>query len=425
MKFELAKGVQDYTPEAQILRQEVIGRIRTVFERYGFSPIETPVIERLDTLTAKFGAGEGTDVMDEIFRLKDQGNRDLGLKFDMTVPLARFMAQNPTLKLPFKRYAIDRAFRDGPIKLGRDREFYQCDADIVGVSKMTAEAELIALTIDVFKALDLEITFEFNSRKLMSAIMDSCKVPEDKKAAVAIIIDKIKKIRREEMLEELQKLGIEEAERLIAAIEAEGSPDDVLAGLKAKLASSEKGLLAIQEVYALLSYLTDEQKEKVTLNLGLARGLNYYTGTVMEAFLKDSRITSSVAGGGRYDDMIGQYVGRGSYPAIGISFGLVPIIEAIKLAGYEQKKTVTDVLIVPIAEVQEAMKLAQELRDRGINTAVDLNGKGVSKNLAYANYYSIPYCILLGEEEVRQGVVKLRDMESGEEKTLKASDIEI
>src|SRR3989344_3470705 len=177
MAIETAKGVRDFPPEDKIIREELVSKLIKVFQNYGFSPLETPSIERLDTLTAKFAAGAESDAAREIFKLKDQGARDLGLRFDLTVPFSRFVAQNPNMKTPFRRYEVGRVFRDGPIKLGRYREFWQCDVDIAGCSSMKAEAELILLALDAFKALELDAFIEINNRKLLFGIMELCEIP--------------------------------------------------------------------------------------------------------------------------------------------------------------------------------------------------------------------------------------------------------
>ncbi len=421
MKIERAKGTRDFPPEEQILRQEAVGKIRQVFESYGFSPIETPVLERYDVLTAKFGAGTGTDVMNEIFRLNDQGKRDLGLKFDQTVPLARYIAMNPTVKLPLKRYAIDRAFRDGPLKLGRYREFWQCDADIVGPRGMAADYEIISLAIDVFSALDMDITFEINSRNLLSAILKGCSIKSSLNEKVMIILDKLAKYGEKQVKEELLELDItdDQIEKLLDIFTIR---DDILKRLENKFEDDEIKA-AVGELKELMEYLDKSQKEKVKLNISLARGLNYYTGTVFEAFLKDSKITSSVAGGGRYDNMIGGFCKNKDFPAVGIAFGLDPIIEAMKLKQGLEKKTVTDILIIPIAQFNEADKLAKRLR-KSCNVEVDIMKRGVSKNLKYANNYNIPYVLFLGEEEVAQKKAKLRDMKSGKEELVSFDNID-
>ena len=192
MKIERAKGTKDTPPEEEIAKQEIVTALKKTFEIYGFSPLETPVLERWDTLTAKYGGG--AEITKEIFNLTDQGGRNLGLRFDLTVPLARFVASNPNIKFPFKRYQIGLAFRDGPIKLGRYREFWQCDVDIVGSKSMLADAELINLTLDFFKKIGFKVVIEFNNRKLLDGVMEALEIPEQERNSIIITIDKLKKL---------------------------------------------------------------------------------------------------------------------------------------------------------------------------------------------------------------------------------------
>ena len=417
MKLERAKGTKDILPEEMILRQDMLAKIRTTFELYGYAPFETPVIERFDVLTAKFAAGEGTDVMKEIFRLTDQGERELALKFDQTVPLARFIAMNPTIKLPFKRYTIDKAFRDGPIKLGRTREFYQCDVDIVGSTSMMCEAELMDLTNDVFKALDLDVTIEINSRKLMGAMLSHCGIEEEKHSPVTIIIDKFKKLTRDELEKEFKEHGLsdDQIKALYDLFSLEGTNTELLDAIEGKVGRNE----GVDEMREILSYV---QNENVTVSPTLARGLNYYTGPVFEAFLKDSSITSSVSGGGRYDKMIGGYANR-DIPAVGTSFGLSPITEALKQRVEKTVQSVSTILIIPIKQYEKGLEVARSFRRQGLNTDIDLMKRGISKNLDYANNYGIPYVAFIGEDEVKQNKVKLRNMGSGEEELVSPDEV--
>jgi histidyl-tRNA synthetase len=423
MKIEMAKGVKDFSPKEQIIRTDIIKSITENFEKYGFSPMQTPILERYDVLTAKFGAGEETDVIKEIFRLKDQGKRDLGLKFDQTVPLARYMTINPTIKLPFRRYTIDRAFRDGPIKLGRYREFYQCDVDIIGSKTIFAEIELINLSFDIFKELGFEITFEINSRQLLFALMEISKIDKEYYGKAAIAVDKINKIGKKEVLKEMISYGIkkESCEKYLSYLEIKENIFEILEKELEKN-KNEEGLKSIKELEEIFSFIDKEKKKNLILNLSLSRGLNYYTGTIFEVFLKNSKITSSVAGGGRYDNMIKQYVGRGEYPAIGIAFGLEPITDAIKDLKKE-KISITNLFIIPIKQEKESFKLLDFFRKEGINCETDICKRGISKNLDYANYYKIPYVMFVGEEEIKSKKYKLKDMNSGKEELITKEDI--
>ncbi len=411
MELQNAKGTRDFPPEEKILRDEVVGKLKRVFESYGFNPLETPTFEKIEVLTAKFAGGE--EILKEIFRLSDQGQRELGLRYDLTVPFARFIGMNPTLKMPYKRYQIERVYRDGPIKLGRYREFYQCDVDVVGIKSMSADAEMLALMGDVFTALGMDVTIEFSNRKLLDAIMKKAEVPEEKRTAVMLSLDKLKKIGMEEVKKELLGKGFS-SEMIDNVMKyffiGEKSNEKKVEKLK-ELLGENQGLKEIGEV---LSYAKEMKLKKVILNISLARGLAYYTGTVFEAFINNSEITSSVAGGGRYDKMIGAYLeSKQEYPAAGVSFGLEVISDYMKLAKKEMKKSVGDVYVCPIKT--SCFGIVRELREAGLNADMDLVGKGISKNLEFANKYGIPYVIIVGETEMKEGKVQLKDMKEGKQ----------
>ncbi len=424
MKLQTAKGVRDVPPKELLLRKRLIDALIGVFERYGYNPLETPIVERWDVLSVKFGAGADSDAMKEIFRFKDQGGRDLGLRFELTLSMARFVAMNPQLKLPFKRYEIGRVYRDGPIKLGRTREFIQCDVDIVGSDDMMADAELVKLSLDAFKALGLDAYIEVNTRKLLNAILEQAGVAKGKSGAAIIILDKLNKVGRDEVQDELRKMEInfDTSDKVLQLLEVRGNTKEKITALKTLL-TTDLGKEALAEVEELFGYFSDAEKENIVFNPSLARGLSYYTGAVFEGFLRDSKVTSSICGGGRYDDMIRLLLGRKeNVPATGISFGLVPIMEALK--GTAEVKTVTKAFIIPIGETRkEALGVAQELRSAGIASDIDLMGRGISKNLNYANTMGIPYVVFVGQRELAEKKVKLRDMVSGDEKLLSVKDV--
>jgi histidyl-tRNA synthetase len=426
MTIETAKGVRDFPPEDKILREELIGKLRQVFESYGYSPLETPSIERLDTLTAKFAAGTESDAAKEIFKLKDQGERDLGLRFDLTVPFSRFIATNPNLKMPFKRYEIGRVFRDGPIKLGRYREFWQCDVDVCGVSSVKAEAELILLSIEAFKRLGLGSAYlEVNNRKLLFGLLDYCNVPMEKRESMIVSIDKLEKYGIQTVKKELMEksLSLESIDKITEVLQIRGDNISIIKQLKG-LITSEVGLQGLAEVEELFSYLKFLEHGKVFLNISLARGLNYYTGTVFEGFLRDSKVTSSICGGGRYDNMIGMYAQNNrEYPAVGISFGIEPIVDALKLEGAITKKTVTQLYIIPIKTFKESIIIATKLREAGLNVDIDLMERGISKNLDYANAMGIPYAGFIGDSELSEQKIKIKNMKSGKEELMSLNEV--
>jgi len=417
MTIEMAKGVRDFAPEDKIIRDNMVNKLISIFQTYGYSPLETPSIERLDTLTAKFAAGTESDAAKEIFKLTDQGNRDLGLRFDLTVPFSRFIALNPNLKMPFKRYEIGRVFRDGPIKLGRYREFWQCDVDIAGCGSVKAEAELILLALDAFKELGLDAYIEVNNRKLLFGIMDYCDIPRELRESVILTVDKIKKQGIQIVKKELSEKGIkdESIEKIEEIFMARGSAQEIINTMR-QLVTSEMGLEGVKELEELFSYLKFVKPESIILNQSLARGLGYYTGTVFEGFLNDSKMTSSICGGGRYDNMIGMYAENArEYPAVGISFGLEPITDALKLSGIEQRRSVTQLYIIPIKTFKESLVITTKLREAGLKVEIDLMDKGVSKNLDYANSLKIPFVAFIGDSEIAEQKIKLKNMHSGKE----------
>lgn len=426
MTIEMAKGVRDFAPEDKIIREQLVNTLTTIFQRYGYSPLETPSIERLDTLTAKFAAGTESDAAKEIFKLSDQGNRELGLRFDLTVPFSRFVALNPNLKMPFKRYEIGRVFRDGPIKLGRYREFWQCDVDITGVKTVKAEAELILLALDAFRELKLDAYIEINNRKLLFGIMEYCAIPSNKMETAIISIDKLAKYGFESVKKELLEKNISESsiEKIKSIFLIKGSPQEIIEQITPLLKDVVQAMEGLTELIELFDILKFVESGRVKLNLSLARGLGYYTGTVFEGFMKESKITSSICGGGRYDNMIGMYASNNrEYPAVGISFGLEPISDALKLINPNEAKTVTELYLIPIKTFKESLIIAKTLREAGLRVDIDLMDRGISKNLDYANANKIPFVGFIGDSEITQQKIKLKNMKTGSEKLASMQEV--
>lgn len=410
MELQLPKGVRDFPPEEMILRNRLITTLQKVFERYGFNPLETPSFERLDVLSAKYAGG--AEILKETFRFKDQGGRDLALRYDLTVPLCRYVGMNPQLKLPFKRYAIGRVYRDGPTKLGRYREFYQCDADIVGTPSVLADAECIRVALAGFRELGLPVTISVNNRKLLEELLEKGGVPKEKVLDAMLVLDKLKKVGLDQVKKELAEKGI-----------SDDSVDFVVTISASKQSTREKLQLIVNnigqtpgcnELAELFSYL--EGVDNVFFDSALSRGLAYYTGTVFEGFVPDSNVTSSVCGGGRYDKMVSDFLGTsGPLPAVGFSFGLEPIMDVLKQCSPNEKRTQVKVYVIPIKTPLESVAIAERLRDACINVDIDLNDKSISKNLDYANSYGIPYVLIVGKRELEEGKVKLKEMQSGNE----------
>jgi histidyl-tRNA synthetase len=418
MALQLPKGTRDFKPEEMIVRNKIVDTLREVFEIYGYAPLETPTIERFDLLSSKYTGG--AEILKETFQLKDQGKRDLGLRYDLTVPMCRFIAMNPNLKMPFKRYQIGEVFRDGPVENARYRQFTQCDVDIIGCKEVTADAEFVALANMAFNRLGLDSVIKINNRKLLNDLLKYCKVPSSKADDVILTIDKLAKIGLEEVKKELKQKKISKniIEKITKVINIQGLNEDKVAKLK-KLLKKSEGLKEIEETLDYLNLL----KVGVDFDVSLARGLSYYTGIVIEVILRDSKVKSSVCAGGRYDKMIGSLLGRGQYPAVGISFGLDRIYDAYIEKNKEVKKSVTQIFVIPIKTLNESLKIAEELRKNNIKVDIDLLNRGISKNLQYADSLGIPYVLFIGPNELKSKKVKLRDMKSGEEELLTVKEL--
>ncbi len=442
----IPRGTRDFLPSEAITRQRLIDKIRTIFEAYGYNPIETPALERLDVLTSKYAGG--AEITKEIYKLQDQGERWLGLRYDFTVPLARLYSQNPQLGIPFKRYQINKCWRDGPLKLGRYREFWQCDVDVVGSTSMLADAESLAVTDTVFQELGLDIMIRVNNRKLLQGILEFSGVPIDLRMTSMLSIDKLEKIGVDGVKLELEEKGLPQItiENVMKSLSHKGTNNELLQSLKNKIVNdlAQEGINELEE---LLLYVDALKINSVQVDISLARGLEIYTGNVFEIFMKDSSLTSSLAGGGRYDKIIGHFSGLGKsesnetetiqeVPAVGISIGFDTLMDALTIHGkLEPVKTVTKVFVIPIIGKKvdsmksginmlvEAAKVASQLRKAKIPTDIDLLGRSISKNLEYANKNQIEFVILMGPREYSQNKIKLRDMKSGDEELISPEQV--
>lgn len=423
MELSLLKGTRDYLPPEQILRQRVLDVLRETFESYGYSPLETPILNSFDLLASKYAGG--AEILKETYRLRDQGKRQLGLRYDLTVPFARIIGfyegLHHQLLLPLKRYEIGKVFRDGPVRSGRVREFTQCDVDIVGTSDVSAEAELIALAGEVFERLDLPVTIRFNHRKILSAALEHCGVPARQIPSAILSIDKLEKIGWKGVCEELRekRVGEETLSRLDQLFHITGSAEEVLGALEEQLPGPE-AQQGIAELRGLIELLPAAGfTGRLRLVPSLARGLEIYTGTVFECFLVEQQgIASSLAAGGRYDEIIGRFLEAEdprAYPAVGLSFGLDVLYEALKQRSNDLPKTVTEVYVIPIGTQKESLGVARRLRQAGLKVEVAQPVKRVKKQFRYANQMGIPFVVTLGESELQDGVVNLKNMREEKE----------
>lgn len=403
MKLETPKGMSDSHPQDEIVMQDILARLKKIFELYGFSPLDTPAVEKFEVLSSKYAGGE--EILKETFGLGDQGKRKLGLRYDLTVPLARFVGMNPKLKLPFKRYQIGKVWRDGPVASSRYREFIQCDVDVVGASNSGYDAELLFLASRFFRELGLKHEIRLNNRKILNGILEYIGVAKEKKEPAILAVDKLEKLGRDEVVKELREKGIpaDKAARLLELTQT--GLIDIEKGL-----GEAEGIREMKEVLRICEENPD-YSGNVVFDASLARGLSYYTGSVFEVFLKGSSVKSAVCAGGRYDRLIGSILGSGDFPAVGISFGLSRIFDAVKKSS--GKKTVTQAFIIPIGTADRCIGIAEELRNAGIAAEMDLAGAGPSKNLRYANSLGIPIVVFIGEDELASGKAKIRDMRTG------------
>ncbi|OPZ15954.1 MAG: Histidine--tRNA ligase [candidate division BRC1 bacterium ADurb.BinA364] len=429
-ELRVLKGTADQPPERQMRRQRVMNVVRETFERFGYNPLETPILSHFDLLALKYGPGD--PILDEIFHATDRGKRELGLRYDLTVPFCRFvgMQLQGHFSLPFKRYEIGKVFRDGPIKEGRLREFTQCDADIVGANDFAFDAECMATAGPVFAALGIDAEIELNNRKALWAIMEEAGLAETHRDAATMAVDKWDKVPREEVVRELGELGLSpsQIERIFSLLEIEGGNDAILAALERAL-QSELGREGLAEIRAVLEACADlKVRIPIRVSPRLARGLGIYTGTIFEFFCRDrSIVSSSLGSGGRYDRIVGEFLHPGEpekqwdYPCVGVSFGVEPIAVALEKieSGAAERKTVADAWIVPMGTRRQALGLAADLRGAGVRTEVDLSGSRLKKTFKRADQMGVPFLLILGEDEMAAGEVALRDMKSGEQTRLK------
>ncbi|MGM5481670.1 MAG: histidine--tRNA ligase [Nanobdellota archaeon] len=417
MKLELARGVQDINPSDQMLREEIKTTLIKIFNSYGFVPLDTPILERYDVLSAKFAAGEESDAMSETYTLTDNGGRELGLRFDLTVPLARYVGMNRTMKMPFKRYQIGKVYRDAPVKFGRYREFTQCDVDIVGSKDMLSDATCIMIAKDSYKAFGIDVKIMVNNRNFLIGLMEANDIPAQKADSLIMTIDKLDKIGVDGVLDEAREKGFDEdtVKKLIDLISMKGTTAEKISFFKNMLPENE-GLNELEELF---SYFKG-QEDIIEFTPTLARGLSYYTGTVYEVYDKEGKLDSSIGAGGRYDKMISDYLdSEREYPAVGISFGLDRILDVLKKLGKaEEKKTRTKLFIVPLGTKQECFGMAEQFRQAGINTDIDMMGRGPSKNFKNADQQGILYVAIVGEDELAENVISLKELATGKEEKL-------
>lgn len=413
------KGTTDYYGKDQLIRNKITDTLKETFIKYNYQPLDSTVLYNYDILAYKYK--DGAEILNEMYTLTDQGNRRLGLRYDLTIPFCKFIANQKDLRLPLKRYEIGKVFRNGPVKTGRCREFYQCDVDVVGISGQVIEAEQMQMVVDIFTKLGIDINIKWNNRKLMSIIIEDSNISKDKVEEVIGIIDKIEKISRQDFIKELSKIEIDEetANKLLDNFNK--SLTDYI-----KMYENDERVVAceaIQEIKTLSSYIEKlNLSNNTTFTPTLARGLSIYTSTVFEFFDKKERLTCSLGGGGRYDKIITDFIDDGNiYPAVGLSFGLEPIYTIIK--DEMSSDNLIDAYIIPMGTEVESLMLARNLRQNSINVIVEMNNRKLKKCFEYASKENIKYVIVVGSDEIQENMYTIKDMTTTEQLKLPYNEL--
>jgi histidyl-tRNA synthetase len=428
------KGTRDHLPAQVRTRAGVIATVKRVFESFGYAPLETPALERLDVLTGKYG-----DEADQlIFRILkrgaagERGEADLGLRYDLTVPLARVMAANQDLPKPFKRYQIQPVWRAERPQKGRFREFVQCDVDCVGTTSVLADAEMVAVMHETFAALGFrDYRISINHRKILSAFMDYAGVPAELKFAAIRAMDKLDKIGRDGVEAELAASDIPKpaADEIMGVLfdpKNSGLIDYYLNAAQAFAGEYDEGREGVAEMRSLAEYLNyfGVPDGVLSFDLHMARGLDYYTGPIYEAFVAEGGV-GSVAGGGRYDHLIAQ-LGGPDLPATGTSFGLERIITLLAERETAGAAAAADVLVAVYDEsvLQDALRVAREIRTAGARCEVYLDPSvKLGKQFGYADAKGIPFVVVVGPDELGRGVIQIKDLTRREQKEIPRGDL--
>ena len=444
-KVSIPKGTRDYSPDAMARRRYIFSTIEDVFRLYGYQPIETPAMENLDTLLGKYGE-EGDKLLFKILNSgdflarvdDDQLNRDnlarlstriseKGLRYDLTVPFARYVVQHRNeINFPFKRYQIQPVWRADRPQKGRYREFYQCDVDIIGSRSLLNEFELTEIIDRVFERFGMNIDIRINNRKILAGIAEVIG-ERNRLTDITVALDKIDKIGAEKVNEELRSRGLsaEAVDKLQPIIHLSGDHTRKLESLGKILSGSETGIRGVNEMIKLFEYLgSRDLKAGVELDLTLARGLNYYTGAIIEVLSKDVQI-GSVCGGGRYDDLTGIF-GLEDVSGVGVSFGADRIYDVLHQLELFPKKVITGTRVLFInfgaAEERYILSILPEFRKAGIETEIYPDQAKLKKQMSYANDKGIPYVALVGEHEISKNVLTIKDMETGLQNELTVQD---
>ena len=413
-------GFMELLPNEQILFEQMKQKIEKTYQKFGFLPLDTPILELSEILLAKAGG----ETEKQIYSFK-KGDTDIAMRFDLTVPLAKYVAKNyGNLSFPFRRYQIGKVYRGEKAQKGRFREFYQCDIDIIGDGELSTinDAEIPSVIYNLIKELGFDdFTIRINNRKILNGLFEYIN-QKDNSVEILRIIDKIEKIGKDAVIEELEKIGVskEATEKIIGFIEIEGTTDEKLQKLQDLNIKNEIFETGLKELTEVVHYIRmfGVPDTNFKVDLTIARGLDYYTGTVYETFLNNYRELGSICSGGRYENLAEYYTDK-KLPGVGISIGLTRLFYKLNELGLikAEKTSMSDVLVIPMVEdLSKPIMLANSLREKDINTEIYLNDKKLKAKLKYADKLQIPYVIIIGEDEINSGVVSVKNMATGEEK---------
>ena len=413
-------GFMELLPNEQILFEQMKQKIEKTYQKFGFLPLDTPILELSEILLAKAGG----ETEKQIYQFQ-KGDTDIAMRFDLTVPLSKYVAKNyGNLSFPFRRYQIGKVYRGEKAQKGRFREFYQCDIDIIGDGELSTinDAEIPSVIYNLIKELGFEeFTIRINNRKILNGLFEYIN-QKDNSVEILRIIDKIEKIGKDAVIEDLEKIGVskEAIEKIINFIEIDGTTDEKLQKLQDLNIENETFKLGLEELISVVKYIRifGVPDTHFKVDLTIARGLDYYTGTVYETFLNDYRELGSVCSGGRYENLAEYYTDK-KLPGVGISIGLTRLFYKLNELGLikAEKASMSDVLVIPMVEdLSKPIILANSLREKNINTEIYLNDKKLKAKLKYADKLQIPYVIIVGEDEINSGVISVKNMITGEEK---------
>ena len=420
-------GFMELLPQDQIKFNEMLDKIKKTYELYGFLPQETPIVESSEVLLAKAGG----ETEKQIYSFK-KGDKDLSLRFDLTVPLAKYVAQYYNeLTFPYRRYQIGKVYRGERAQKGRYREFYQCDIDIIGDGKLSVinDAEIPSIISTTFKNLGFSnFVIKINNRKILNGLFEELDI-SDKMTDILIVIDKLEKIGMEAVKKELSSLNVsaENIKKIEDFLNISGTTDEKINKLKALGFESERFKEGVQELEEVVKYvrLFKVEEDDFMIDLTIARGLDYYTGTVYETNLKGYESIGSICSGGRYENLAGYYTKK-NLPGVGISIGFTRLFYNLKELGLlnTDKKSISKVSIVTMGVgLENAVEISNILRDNNIPNEIYKEDAKIKAKLNYANNLEIPYVIIIGEEEVEKGLYTLKDMSTGSQELLSVDDI--